>query len=312
MSEDGRVNAREAEVLVVGGGPAGLSAAIYLARYLRSVVLLDAGHGRSTHHQTNHNYLGFPGGIGAVELRERGRRQLDEYGHVTCRDERVEVLECDGEAFVARTASGEYGGRAVIIGTGVRDHYPDFDGWEDYVGRSMFWCLTCDGYSNRGRRVTVVGHTEAAACEALQLTRFTPAITFLTNREPGELQESVAERLSGAGITVVDDRIAEVRGSAGQFEALRTAGGQEVALEVLFSLQGATAESALAAGLGIEVAADGWITVNSEQCTNVPGAYAAGDVTRLHSHQVATAAHEGGQAACAANFHLYPQELRIS
>ncbi|MFN2569767.1 MAG: NAD(P)/FAD-dependent oxidoreductase [Candidatus Dormibacteria bacterium] len=305
------MSSRHSEVIVVGGGPAGLSSALYLARYARSVAVFDAGHGRSTHHQVNHNYLGFPGGVPAVKLRELGRQQLGEYAHVTCRDERVASLRRDGEGFVAVSASGEHRAEAVILCTGVRDHYPHFPNWEDYVGRTMFWCLTCDGYANRGRRVVVVGHTDAAACEALQLTRFTDRVTVLTNRDDDDLSQPVRERLDAVGIQVVSDRIQEVRGSGGHFRSITTGAGRELPLEVLFSLQGTTAEAGLAEGLGLQLSDDGWITVNSEQCTNVPGVYAAGDVTRLHAHQVATAVHEGGQAACAANYHLYPPGLRL-
>src|SRR5512142_2190318 len=124
------------EVLVVGGGPAGLSAALYLARYDRRTALFDTGHGRSSWHQTAHNYLGFPGGIASRRLRELGRLQISEYPQVTVFEHKIEAMRREGELFVAQGQAGEWCGRAVIICTGVLDHYPHFDGWEEYVGRS--------------------------------------------------------------------------------------------------------------------------------------------------------------------------------
>src|ERR671933_1785405 len=96
------------EVLVVGGGPAGLSAALYLARFDRRVLLFDAGHGRSTFHQINHNFLGFPGGVAALKLRELGRQQLAEYPHVTCLEHKIESVERARDGFLARGQAGEW------------------------------------------------------------------------------------------------------------------------------------------------------------------------------------------------------------
>src|SRR4051812_30965798 len=124
----------EYEVMVIGGGPAGLSAALYLARYNRRTVLFDVGRGRSTWHQINYNYLGFPGGIAARQLRELGRQQLADYSQVTIREHKIEALERRGSAFYASAQAGEWCAQAVIICTGVVDHYPHFDGWEEYVG----------------------------------------------------------------------------------------------------------------------------------------------------------------------------------
>jgi len=137
------------DALVVGGGPAGLSAALYLARYLRSVVVLDSGHGRSSHHQVNHNYLGFPDGISALDLRANGRKQLARYPHAQLVEDHVEdaVREGDG-TFAVRSRAGRWTARVVVLATGVVDHYPRFEGWESYVGTSLFWCITCDGYEN--------------------------------------------------------------------------------------------------------------------------------------------------------------------
>lgn len=298
------------EVIVVGGGPAGLSAALYLARYDRQVALFDAGQGRSTWHQINHNYLGFPGGVPAKQLRERGYEQIAEYEQVTVLKHKIETMRRDGDLFIASGQAGEWAARAVILCTGVIDHYPHFEGWHEYVGRSMFWCITCDGYACKGEKVVVAGHTNETASMAMQLTRMTGDVTLLTNSEEFEIDDRFVKRLKNAGVPIIRDKIDSVLGEDGMMHTLILRSGTTLALEQLFSHQGATPQTDLAEQLGVTLAGNGYILVDTEQKTTVPGVYAAGDVTRLHSHQITTAVHEGGTAASAANYFLYPPELR--
>jgi len=301
---------QEYDVLVIGGGPAGLAAALYLARYDRQVALFDAGKGRSTWHQINHNYLGFPGGVAARKLRELAYEQLAEYSQVTVLKRKIDVLERSQGRFIAQGQAGTWYGTAVIICTGVIDHYPHFEGWDEYVGRSMFWCITCDGYGCKDARVVVTGNTNQAAAEALQLQRFTHHLTVLTDSHECYIDERFQERLKRAGIPLVHDKIVEALGREGQFEAICTKGGQRIELDQLFCQHGATPQTKLAEDVGVLLSREGYICVDSEQKTNVAGVYAAGDVTRLHSHQVSTAVHEGGTAASAANYYLYPSDLK--
>lgn len=300
-----------ADALVIGAGPAGLSAALYLARYNRSVLIFDEGHGRSTHHQMNHNYLGFPGGVTPVELRERGRKQLAEYPKVTYVHRKIDHLNGNGhDGFVAHGQGREWHGRCVVIATGVVDHYPHFHGWEPCVGVSMFWCITCDGYESRGKDIVVAGHTDDAASEAMQLHSLTDKVRLLTNSEHFEISEKFQRRLMNAGIPIIHDKIESAEAENGQLRALITKGGQRLALERLFSVQGATPETTLGKELGVARNAAGYILVDTEQKTNVPGIYAAGDITQLHQQQVTAAVHEGAQAGSAANYFLYPPELK--
>jgi thioredoxin reductase (NADPH) len=300
-----------ADALVVGGGPAGLSAALYLARYNRSVLVFDTGHGRSTHHQTNHNYLGFPDGVATVGLRELARQQLARYENVRVVHHVIREVSGDAERGFTATAQGRsWHGRVLILATGVLDHFPHFHGWEEYVGRSMFWCITCDGYENRGRNILVVGHTDAAAGEAMQLHSLTDQVRLLTNSEAHEITPKFLQRLKSGNIPIIDDHIQSVEGADGFMKTVVTRGGVRLELDALFSIQGSTPETRLAEQLGVELAPSGWIMVDTEQKTSVPGVYAAGDVTTLHSHQVTAAVHEGAQAASAANYFLYPPELK--
>ena len=197
-----------------------------------------------------------------------------------------------------------------MICTGVLDHYPHFHGCESYVGTSMFWCITCDGYASKGKNILVIGHTNAAAGEAVQLSRFSKRLTVLTNSHKNEIEPKYLDRLAKFDITVIHDKIERAVGTDGQFRSVLTQGGLDIELEALFCTQGATPEVQLAKDLGVSLYTNGYIDTDLEQRTNVPGVYAAGDVTRIHGHQITTAVHEGATAASAANYYLYPPELK--
>jgi thioredoxin reductase (NADPH) len=301
---------RTYEVLVVGGGPAGLSAAIYLARYARTVALFDSGGGRSSWCQVNYNYLGFVDGIPARELRAVGRRQVARYDQVHIYESLIRHMRREGDLFVAENGEDRWRGAAVIFCTGVVDYWPQFPGWEEYVGRSMFWCLTCDGYASRGMHIVVTGNDDHAAVTARQFLRFSPHVTMLTNAPTCEISPAEQKLLAEAGIPLIDDTIKTADGTGGFITALYTTGGRCIPCERVFSQQGARPQTQLAVELGVELRDNGYIMVDEEQCTNVPGVFAAGDVDGLHAHQITTAVHEGGQAASAANYYLYPPELK--
>jgi thioredoxin reductase (NADPH) len=174
----------------------------------------------------------------------------------------------------------------------------------------MFWCITCDGYSCMGECVVVAGKSNDAAAVALQMQRFTENITLLTDSAEHSISDTFIRRLDRAHIPLIVDRIAAADGRDGQLKSLYTKSGQRVDLDKLFSVQGSTPQTSLATMLGVTCNQHGYIMADAEQKTNVPGVFAAGDVTRLHSHQVATAVHEGGQAASAANYFLYPPDMK--
>jgi thioredoxin reductase (NADPH) len=310
---------------VVGGGPAGLSAALCLARYRRSVAVLDTGEGRSTYGQINHNLLGYPGGIPARELRRLGRAQLAEYPQVRPVDacvDRIEPPEVapvedaarddpDRAVFRLVTSAGVVRARTVLLATGVRDHFPVFDGWDGCVGRSMFWCIACDGYEHRDGKVVVIGNGDAAAGEALQLRRYSEDITVVTGSRDVGISPRTLARLARAGVAVVAGRIDHIDHTDGLVDTVHLDDGTALELEALFVAQGSTPASDLALALGARCNDAGWVVVDDEQRTSVPGLFAAGDVTAHHSHQISTALHEGTQAAAAINYALYPPALRL-
>jgi thioredoxin reductase (NADPH) len=198
--------------------------------------------------------------------------------------------------------------RTVILATGVFGHFPDFPGRDECVGISLFWCIHCDGYESIDRTVGVVGHDEEAIQTALDMLEFTPKVTIVAGRPEGfEVPASRLADLAQNGIAAHPFGVAEYESRDGQMQALvlddpaRT----RIPVEQVYTVCRTTAANDLARQLGLELSPIGQIVITSEQHTNVPGVYAAGDATSLHDHQLATAVHEGNQAACGANYFLY-------
>ena len=301
------------DCVIIGGGPAGISAAIYLARYNRSVVVADHGSGRSTTHEINENYFGFPEPIAQKELRARGREQAERYG-ASFVETRAGGIARDGDAFVVRSEGAVLRGRTLIIATGVRDNLPQFENQDvrDYFGKSLFWCITCDGYKTRGARVAVVGRDDEAATTALQFLNFTDHVTVISNCDAASCEISPAKRaqLADSGIALRIGNVTHLYGECGMMREVRIDTGGRLALDFMFSLQGAVPNSQLAASLGVAVDDAGYIQTDTEQRTNVERVFAAGDVTKVFAHQIVTAAHEGATAGITANFELYRPEQR--
>jgi thioredoxin reductase (NADPH) len=300
------------DAVIVGGGPAGLSAAINLARACRSVALFEAEKpGRSDWGQINHNYLGFPDGISIVDLCARGRAQAERFG-VRMHTAVVETVERDARGFRVTAAGRAHHGRGLVLATGVTDKWVQFPGHEEYIGKTMHWCIACDGYEMQDQRVLVVGNDADTAELALQMLGYRPSsVTVLTNSWGIGLPLDHVEALRRHGIDLVVDRIVQARAtSPGCFEAVLLERGEELLLDHLFSAQGAEPNSALARSLGVELTERGYIDVDTEAKTSVAGVYAAGDVTRLNAHQVLTAAHEGATAATSLVYALYREDLK--
>lgn len=338
--------------VVIGGGPAGLSAAVNMGRMRRTVVVVDDRDGRSLWAQTNRNYLGFPDGIPAAEIRLAGRRQAARYGvrfihgHVGAAGAAIGAVGPAGAGTDRRfyvdlepcpdPQEGEMAGRpgnavrdldvgralgerrvseptrilarTVILATGVRDRFPSFDGWAECVGRSLFWCINCDGYETIGRRVAVVGSDEDAVQTALQLLDFTPNVTLVAGTDRGfEIPDSRLADLAANGIAAYPHAVSRYRTTGGQIQGLVLGDGAapEIAVDMVFQYHRPVARAEVAVMLGVELDEIGQIVVDSNQHTNVAGVYAAGDVTHPHNHQISAAVHEGNEAACAANYYLY-------
>ncbi len=296
------------DCLIIGGGPAGLSAAIYLARYDRKCAILDSQEGRSTFSQTNENYLGFPDGISSKQLRELGRRQAQKFG-AKYFDADITSLDFKGNAlFEAKAPQASYLGRTVLFATGVTDVWPSIANIENWIGKQVFWCITCDGHRAKDKKVLCIG-SSAFSCEsALKLRQFTRDITFILKTENlSELHDNLQD-MQEKGVTVLRGKERQFKLQGERIVALQLEDRSEIPFDMLFSFLGINPNNSLAKHLGVAIDSDGYIIMNEDGFTNVRGVFAAGDVASKCTHQVVSAAHAGSEAALAVNRGLYALE----
>ena len=294
------------DALILGAGPAGLSAAVYLGRFDRSVLVLDAGEGRSSFAQMNDNYLGFPDGITTRELRELGRRQAERFG-VHFKECRVERVERVGRAFRACTTDGDFDGSTLLLATGVTDIWPDVPNIRSWIGRQVFWCITCDGYRTHGKRLVCIGNTDEAAVTTLQFKVFTDALTLVADPQLARFSSEVLARLDLHGVRLIYARPERLEESpdGNRLAAVCLSDGTRAECDLLFSLLGVQPNTQMARELGAALDHDGYVVMDEEGYTSVPGLFAAGDLTRMYTQQVASAVHAGAEAAQTMNYYLY-------
>lgn len=296
------------EVIIVGGGLAGLSAAIYLGRARRDVLVIDAGHSMAVWEPVVANYLGFPDGITGEALLERGRQQAEEFGAELLDDEVREVGIGDG-CFELAGKRGRYRARRVLLATGLTHLPPDIPGVRACLGRSLFFCKDCDGYRVQGKEVAIIGANDDAVEYALGMLAFSPRVVVVTNGRDGLWDERHAAWLEEYEIPVHYGRIVEVMHDEGQVQAIGFEGGRRLAIDCAFATRGDVYHNHLARALGAEVDAEGQVLVDARMATTVPGLYAAGCLTPANC-QMIIAAGQGASAAQAINRDLFEESLR--
>ena len=267
------------DAVVVGGGPAGLSAATWLARYRRSVVVLDSGEYRNRWVHRSHGYLGADP-QDPMRLLERGRADLARYETVQLRPHRATAVQRDGAGrFVVSTDRESLVALRLVLATGVVDGFPEVDGFVDHYGKSVFHCPTCDGYEARDKRVVVLGWSEHVAGFALGLLDWAAELTIVTEDRPFEGDDHHREALERHGVAVVEDDAVSFEGEGGDLRAVRLASGVRLPADLVFFSIAHHPRNELAAQLGCALTPEGCLVVDDEGCTSVPGVYAAGDVT---------------------------------
>ncbi|MDC7785962.1 NAD(P)/FAD-dependent oxidoreductase [Rhodoplanes sp. TEM] len=282
-----------ADCVIVGGGPAGLTAAIYLARFRRSVVLYDAGASRAALIPESHNYPGFAG-IAGPALLMRLREQAERYGADLRHGEVGRLVRPDG-VFEATVDGTTVRARAAVIATGIVDDSPDLPALQALVKAARVrYCPICDAYEATDRSIGVVGPVRRAVAKALFLRTFSRAVTVLP-LDAGRLPAAEAEDAAAAGLAIAPGPVRDLV-PAGDGIVATAADGSRRAVDVLYPAMGAQARSDLALALGADATDGGCLTADGKQRTSVPMLFAAGDVTTdLHQISVAT-----GHAAIAA------------
>ena len=292
------------DCIIIGAGPAGLTAAIYLARYHLSIRLFDSGDSRAALIPCTHNHAGFPGGISGKDLLGRMREQAREFGAIR-EEKRVEHLARVAEGFIVGTDSGAYRARTVLIATGAVNLQPpglDDALHDEALARGLLrYCPVCDGYEVTDKRVGVIGSGNHGTREAEFLRGYTADITLAAPTGEHELDAECRRRLEEAGVRIV-------AGPCGGFAidgdrlSFMTAEGR-LAFDSVYPALGLHMRSGLAVAAVAKATEDGCLVVDRHLETAIPGLFAAGDVV-IGLDQISHAMGQAGVAATTIRNHL--------
>jgi thioredoxin reductase (NADPH) len=299
------------DVGIVGGGPAGLSAAIWSARYLHSVLLIDSGDPRNWETREINGFLGLEG-IRPPELRARGREVCRKLG-VNLVDTIVLRVEqpADDEIVICLKGGGRSIVRRLLLAIGVRDVWPDIPGLDHAYGANAHVCPDCDGYESRGKKVVVIGNGRRAVGMALNLTTWTNDIIICTNGRPAEMDErEYCEKLDSLNIPVLTQPITRVCCEGNRIHCLMLADGMQLDTDKVFFTIGQYPADDLGVQLGCDRDDEGHIIVDEHCQTSVVNVFAAGDV--VPGPQLAiTAAADGATAALSMHKSLVPESRKL-
>jgi thioredoxin reductase (NADPH) len=288
----------QTDCLIIGGGPAGLTAAIYLARFRLRTIVIDAGNSRAALIPRTNNHAGFPHGISGKELLERMRQQARRFD-VEFHYDHVEKLEKLTGGFLATTRSRSARARSVLLATGITNVAPRMPAEihdAALSGGQLRYCPVCDGYEASGQRIAVIGTGARGAKEAEFLRSYSDDVTLIAPHGPHELETSERDRLNSIGVILVDGPPQQFELAAQRIGFLCAAG--KCWFDTLYPALGSEIHSELAAGLDADCSDEGCIRVDNHQRTSVHGVFAAGDVV-LGLDQISHAMGEAGVAATA-------------
>ena len=285
------------DCLIIGGGPAGLTAAIYLARFHLDILVVDGGKSRASWIPCSHNHAGVPDGINGKELLRLMREQAQKYG-ARIETEQVTKLERDDDGiFTATWGSGCERARSVLLATGVTNRRPPMD--EDLHNEALSqglirYCPICDGYEVTDKKVGVIGSDSHGVAEAIFIRSYTPHVTLIAPDAALDLGEEDKQKLEKAGIECVDGP-AQAVAITGKCIVVDTAEGK-YSFDSVYPALGSDTHTQLGEMVGTKIAEDGCFLCDDHQRTSVPGLYAAGDI--VHGlDQISHAMGEGGVAA---------------
>lgn len=289
----------QVDILIIGGGPAGLTAALYLARYHLDTLVIDNGRSRAASIPMSHNLAGHPDGISGLALLSRMRTHAIEYGARLISGEAKTLRRGDAGFSLTLADRQRFGAPAVLLATGVRNRRPAMPDalHDDGVARGLIrYCPVCDGHEVTDARVAVVGTATRGYKEALFLRSYTRDLTLIAPDGPHALDAEQRTTLAAAGIVTIDGPASDFALLPAGIRCATPAGPQQ--FDTLYPALGSDIHAALAAQMGATCGPDGCIRTDSHQRTSVPGLYAAGDVV-LGLDQISHALGEAGVAATA-------------
>ena len=297
----------DCDVLIVGGGPAGLSAALVLGRCRWRVILVDAGTRRNAPSLALHGFLSRDG-VNPADLRAIGQQEAERYG-VEIRNGTVLAACGAGDHFEA-TLRGDsrLSSRKVLIATGVLDLLPDITGFSDYYGKSIHHCPYCDGWEHNDGRIAVYGPGKGGAALALKMKRWSADIVLCTDGSH-RIPEKERDRLARHDVRVMEKKILRLEGVPPQLERIVFEDGTGLDRTAMFFSTGNVQRSELIAQLGCEITPKGAVRTKKRQRSSVPGVYVCGDAAEDSQYAVIAAAH-GARAAMGINEELIEEDLR--
>ena len=296
------------DTLIIGGGPGGLTAAVYLRRFRRDIVVIDKGHSRLDLLPITHNFPGFPNGIGGSQLLHNLRCQLGKYEGQIIPGE-VASLRRDGELFLAEYENGQILARTVVIATGIVDAGLPIENWREAIAAgAVRLCPVCDGYDVLDKRIAVVSSPKNPVAHALFMRTYSSSVTLFEREAELVLTAEQRRELEAANVRYVTSPLLGVTMTHAMKPVLHTKDGADHRFDVVYPMLGEAARSELALSLGAQASDCQELLVDDYQCTSVPGLFAIGDVVQ-GLNQISVAA---GQAAVAATriHNMLPQRFR--
>jgi thioredoxin reductase len=297
------------DVIVVGGGPAGLAAALWLARYRRRVRLFDAQDPRNKETWAVHGYFGISD-PNPWDLRAVGREQAEAAG-AEITDAVVKTVGGEKDDFRVELADGAvHRARRVLFATGLKDIKPEIPGFDDFYGTSIWHCPECDGPSVTGCKVGVIGWGKGIARYCMWLRTWVDELTVLTHSHPPAMDDEALVTLAEQGVRLRTEAITGLEGQEGLLQRVVFHDGTSEPFEALFFHIASGPGSTLPAEMGCRADDEGILEVSDNYETTVPGVYAAGDITP-GTRLVIRAAYEGTRAAIGIQKSLQPEERKI-
>jgi thioredoxin reductase (NADPH) len=282
------------ELLVIGQGPAGLSAAIYSARGGVETAVVGMKPKIDGEDYDIENYFGFPEGISGADLMERGRKQAQRFGAAIREDRVLGIHFAEDGSYTVKTENAEFNARAVILATGVSRVKPGIKNISDFEGKGVSYCVSCDGFFFRDKPVAVLGEGVYAANQALELLSYTKDVKILTNGKAPEITGEFTKRLEEENIEIIDKNIDDLSGEGG-LERVLFDDGSELDVFGIFVAMGEASSTDFARTMGVELTGSK-VVVDEKHATNIPGIFAAGDCVGKFL-QIAVAVGEGALAA---------------
>ena len=298
------------DVAVVGGGPAGLCAAVWLARYLHKVVVVDSGDPRNWETRGINGYLGHHG-IRSPELRAIGREEGAKFGVDYVSGIVEEAINETGELFTIRLREGAViEAQRILLAIGIKDVWPDIPGLDRCYGETIHVCPDCDGYETRDKKTVVVGKGRKAVGMALALTTWTSKIVICTNGEKPDMEQKLLDQLKALNIPLLDQPIKCVVSKSSEISGIDLDGGMSLDCERLYFAIGQYPADDLGAQLGCKRDEMGRLVIDERNHTSVKNVYAAGDIAPGPQMAIVAAA-SGAVAAIAIHASLLPETRKL-